>query len=76
MLLHRSVAILMTLSPIALSESVPQFNIARECQFESGSTAVFEQRDRLRTERAQFDRTDQKLCMCTIAYLLSLERTV
>ena len=78
MLLHRSVAILMTLSPIALSESVPQFNIARECQFESGSTAVFEQcsRDRLRTEWAQFDRTDQKLCMRTIAYLLLLQGTV
>ena len=84
MLLHRSVAILMTLSPIALSQSVPQFNIARECQFESGSTAVFEQcsRDettalsRLRTEWAQFDRTDQKLCMGTIGFLFLLERTV
>jgi hypothetical protein len=74
MLLHRSVAILMTLSPIAVSESVP----------ESSPTAVFEQcsRDettalsRLRTEWAQFDRTDQKLCMGTIGFLFLLERTV
>jgi hypothetical protein len=49
----------------------PQFNIARECQFEGGSTAAFEQCPRdettalsqLRAEWAQFGRDDQKICM-------------
>ena len=71
MLLHLPIAILVTLSPIAVSSSVPQFDIARECRFEGGSTAVFERclQDetvalaQLKTEWAQFAGTDQKTCM-------------
>jgi len=71
MLLHLPIAIMATLAPIPVSDSMPRFNIARECQSEGGSTAVFEQCSRdettalsqLRTEWAQFDRPDQKLCM-------------
>ena len=71
MLLHLPIAILATLSPIAVSSSVPQFDIARECRYEGGSTAIFERCSqdettalvRLRTEWAQFAGTDQKICM-------------
>jgi hypothetical protein len=71
MLLHLPIAILATLSPIAVSGSVPQFDIARECRFEGGSNAVFEQCSRdettalsqLRAEWPQFRRADQKNCM-------------
>jgi hypothetical protein len=71
MLLHLPIAIFAALSPIAVSGSVPQFDIARECRFEGGSNAVFEQCSRdettalsqLRAEWAQFGRADQKICM-------------
>jgi hypothetical protein len=38
MLLHLSIAILAAFSPIAVSDAVPKFDIARECFFEGGST--------------------------------------
>jgi hypothetical protein len=37
MLLHLPIVILATLSPVAVSDTVPQFDIARECRFEGGS---------------------------------------
>jgi hypothetical protein len=37
MLLHLPIVILTTLSPIAISDTVPKFDIARECRFEGGS---------------------------------------
>jgi hypothetical protein len=71
MLLHLPIAILAALSPIAVSDSVPQFNIAGECQFEGGSSAAFERcsldettaLSQLRAEWAQFGRADQKICI-------------
>ena len=71
MLLRLPIAILAALSPIAVSSSVPQFDIARECRFEGGSTATFERCSQdeatalaqLTTEWAQFADTDQKTCM-------------
>jgi hypothetical protein len=73
MLLHLPIAIMATLSPIAVSSSVPQFDIARECRYEGGSTAIFERCSQdettalaqLRTEWAQFAGTDRKTCMVT-----------
>ena len=73
MLLHLPIAILATLSPIAVSGSVPQFDIAKECRYEGGSTAIFERCSQdettalaqLRTEWAQFAGSDQKTCMVT-----------
>ncbi len=73
MLLHLPIAILATLSPIAVSSSVPQFDIARECRYEGGSTAIFQRCSQdettalaqLRTEWAQFAGTNQKSCMVT-----------
>ena len=73
MLLHLPIAILATLSPIAVSSSVPQFNVVRECRYEGDSGAIFERCSQdetaalaqLRTEWAQFAATDQKTCMVT-----------
>jgi hypothetical protein len=73
MLLHLPIAILATLSPIAVSSSVPQFDIAKECRYEGGSTAIFERCSQdetaalaqLRTEWAQFAGDDRKTCMVT-----------
>jgi hypothetical protein len=36
MLLHLPIAILVTLSPITVSDTVPNFDIVRECRFEGG----------------------------------------
>jgi hypothetical protein len=36
MLLHLPIAILATLSPIAVSDAVPKFDTVRECNFEGG----------------------------------------
>ncbi len=66
-------AIMAALSPIAVSSSVPQFDIAKECRYEGGSTAGFQQCSQgettalaqLRTEWAQFAGTEQKACMVT-----------
>jgi hypothetical protein len=71
MLLHLPIAIMVTLSPIAVSDSVPQFDIVRECRFEGGSTATFDRCSQdetgafseLKREWAQFSGTDQKTCM-------------
>ena len=71
MLLHLPIAILVTLSPIAVSSSVPQFDIARECRFEGGSTAIFERClqdeaaafSELKTEWVKFRSIDQKTCI-------------
>lgn len=73
MLLHLPIAILATLSPIPVSDTVPTFNIARECRYEGGSAANIEQCSQdeaaalaqLKTEWAQFGGADQKTCMVT-----------
>src|SRR5258706_13283275 len=41
MLLHLPIAILATLSPVAVSDTVPKFDIVQECRFEGGSTDEF-----------------------------------
>jgi hypothetical protein len=71
MLLHLPIAIMATLSPIAVSDSVPQFDIVRECRFEGGSAATFDRCSQdeaaalsdLKREWATFSGVDQKTCM-------------
>ena len=51
--------------------SVPKFDVAKECQFEGGSLAIFDQCSKdetaalaqLTTEWTQFAATDKKTCM-------------
>jgi hypothetical protein len=71
MFLHLPIAIMVTLSPITVSDSVPQFDIARECSFEGGPTATFDRCSQdettalseLKKEWAQSRGTDKKTCM-------------
>jgi hypothetical protein len=73
MLLHLPIAIMVTLSPIAVSDSVPQFDIVRECRFEGGSDATFDRcaqdeaaaLSELKAKWAKFSSIDQKICMAT-----------
>jgi hypothetical protein len=73
MLLHLPIAIMVALSPIAVSDSVPQFDIVRECRFEGGSIATFDRCSQdeaaalseLKTKWTKFGSTDQKTCMAT-----------
>jgi hypothetical protein len=43
MLLHLPILVLATLSPVAVSDTVPTFDILKECRYESGSAANVEQ---------------------------------
>jgi len=43
MLLHLPILVLATLSPVAVSDTVPTFDIVKECRYESGSAANVEQ---------------------------------
>ena len=73
MLLHLPIAILATLSPIPVSDTVPTFDIVKECRYEGGSAANVERCSQdetaalaqLRAEWAQFAGADQKTCMVT-----------
>ena len=70
MLLHLPIAIMVTLSPIPVADSVPQFDIARECRFEGGSAANVDRcatdeaqaLAQLKTEWAQFVGADKSSC--------------
>jgi hypothetical protein len=42
MLFHLPIVILATLSPIAVSDSVPMLDVAKECRFEGGSSEIFD----------------------------------
>jgi hypothetical protein len=70
MLLHLPIAILTTLAPIPVSDPVPKLDIAKECRFEGGSTAIVDRCSRdeaaalqqLKTEWPQFSGTDKRSC--------------
>jgi hypothetical protein len=70
MLLHLPIAILATLSPIAVSDTVPKFDIVKECRFEGGSSAIFDRcshdeadaLDKLQAEWPQFAGADRSSC--------------
>ena len=70
MLLHLPIVIMATLSPVAVSDNVPRFDIARECRFEGGSTVEYGRcsedegaalRD-LQQDWAQFAGADKRNC--------------
>ena len=71
MLLHPPIVILATLSPVAVSDAVPKFDIGRECRFEGGSTADIDRCSddesaalrQLETEWAQFTGVDKSTCL-------------
>jgi hypothetical protein len=71
MLLHLPIAILATLSPVAVSDTVPKFDIVRECRFEGGSTVEFDRcsqdeataLEQLKANWAQFTGVDKSTCL-------------
>ena len=73
MLLHLPIAILATLSPIHVSDTVPTYDIVRECRYEGGSAANVERCSQdeaaalgqLKTEWVQFVGADKRSCMET-----------
>jgi hypothetical protein len=73
MLLHLPIAIMAALSPIAVSDSVPQFDIVRECRFEGGPVGSFDRcaqdeaaaLSELKTNWEKFSSVDRKTCMAT-----------
>jgi hypothetical protein len=70
MLLHLPIIILTTLSPIAVSDTVPAFAIAKECRLEGGSAADIDRCSRdesaalgqLKADWAQFAGTERSNC--------------
>jgi hypothetical protein len=70
-LLHLPIAIMATLSPVAVSDKVPKFDIARECRFEGGSTVELdrcsqdeaEPLEQLKANWAQFTGVDKSTCL-------------
>ena len=75
MLLHQPIAILATLSPVAISDAVPKFDIVRECRFEGGSTVEFDRcsqdeaaaLEQLEANWAQFAAVDKSTCLSAAA---------
>jgi hypothetical protein len=71
MLLHLPIAIMATLSPVAVSDAVPKFDIAKECRFEGGSTADIDRchqdeaaaLERLKANWALFTGVDTSTCL-------------
>jgi hypothetical protein len=71
MLLHLPIAILATLSPIPVSNTVPTFDMARECRFETASKVEFDRCSRdeavaleqLKIEWPRFVDADKNTCV-------------
>jgi hypothetical protein len=71
MLLHLPIAILATLSPIPVSNTVPTFDMVRECRFEAGSMVDFDRCSRdeaialrqLQQAWTEFAGADKKTCL-------------
>jgi hypothetical protein len=70
MLLHLPIVIMATLSPVAVSDTVPKFDVAKECRFEGGSTADIDRchqdeaaaLEQLKANWAQFTGVDKNTC--------------
>ena len=73
MLLHLPIVIASILSPVVASETVPKFDIAKECRFEGGSTSTAARCSddevtalrELQNAWAQFSDADKKTCIAS-----------
>jgi hypothetical protein len=71
MLVHLPIVILTSLHPAAIVDSVPKFDIVRECKFEGVTKAAHDHclmdekqaRDQLQKQWAQFNRSDKAQCI-------------
>ena len=74
MLLHLPIVMLATLSPITISDSLPKFDIAKECRFESESSEAFgrcshdeaDALQRLEKEWPEFVSADRNACFTEV----------
>jgi hypothetical protein len=70
MLLHLPIAILATFLPVAVSDTVPKFDVVRECRYEGGYTSDIDRCSRdeaaalkqLKNEWGRFVGTDKSTC--------------
>ena len=70
MFVHLPIVIMATLSPIAISDTVPTFDVVKECRFEGGSTADVDRchqdeaaaLEELKANWAQFTDVDKSTC--------------
>jgi hypothetical protein len=71
MLLHLPIAIMAMLSPVTVSDTVPKFDIVRECRSEGGSTVEFDRcsqdegaaLEQLTANWAQFTAVEKSSCL-------------
>jgi hypothetical protein len=71
MLLHLPIVIMAMPSPVAVSDTVPKFDIVKECRFEGGSTVEFDRcsqdeavaLEQLKANWAQFNGVDKSSCL-------------
>jgi hypothetical protein len=72
MFLHLPIAMMAILSPVAVSDTVPTFDVVSECRFESEATAGIldrcskdetDARQKLQEEWAQFVSADKSTCL-------------
>jgi hypothetical protein len=72
MLVHLQIIIFTSVQPVAVADSVPKFDIARECQFEVGSSKDLQDKcaadekqalEQLRKEWAQFSPSAKRQCI-------------
>jgi hypothetical protein len=71
MLLHLPIVMVSMFSPVAATETVPKFDIVKECRFESGSTTAFDRcsqdeataLQKLQNSWAQFSAADKASCI-------------
>jgi hypothetical protein len=59
------------LASVAVSDTVPKFDVVRECRYEGGSTADIDRcsRQQLKNEWARFVGTDKSTCMTKVTTL-------
>jgi hypothetical protein len=77
MLLHLPIVILAALWPVAVSDTVPKFDVVKECHYEGGSTTDIDRCSRdeaaaleqLKNEWARFVGTDKSSCMTEVTTL-------
>ena len=70
MQVHLPIIILICLHPTPIADAVPKFDIARECQFETGSKEELNKcaadeaqaREKLQTEWIQFTPSEKSMC--------------
>ena len=73
MLVHLPIVVMATFAPIAVSDTVPRFDVAKECRFEGGSNVEYDRcsqdedgaRQELQKTWTEFVGSDKKTCIAS-----------